>query len=80
MIKIEMISWFVFDDCALEYVSQHKHLEVTSSSNLNWPNHIYTVIKKNFKKLVYVKKFFVSRDILAQMYIIFVRPLVGCTV
>lgn len=48
MIKIDMISWFVFDDCALEYVSQHKHLEVTLSSNLNWPNHMHSVIKNFF--------------------------------
>lgn len=72
----------MFDDCALEYVSQHKHLEVTLSSNLNRPNHMYTVTKKNFKKIGLRKKpnFFVSRDILAQMYIIFVRPIVGCAV
>lgn len=49
MIKIDIISWFVFDDCALEYVSQHKHLEVTLSSNLNRPNHMYTVTKTTLK-------------------------------
>ena len=57
-------------------MSQHKHLGVLLSSNLGWSDHIDNIVKKAYKKLGLLKKlkFTVSRDILAQMYISFVRP------
>lgn len=70
----------MFDICALEYLSQHKHLEVSLSSNLSWPNHMYTPVKKLIKLSLSKKlKFSVPKDILAQMYIFFLRPLLVIT-
>ena len=59
-----------FDDCTLEYVSQHKHLGVLLSSIWGWSDHI---VRKAYKKHGLLKKKG-SRDILAQIYISFVRP------
>lgn len=74
--NVEKFPNLLFDDCTLEYVSQHKHLGVLLSSNLSWSNHIDIIVKKVYKKLGLLKKlkFTVSRDILAQMYVSFIRP------
>ena len=74
--NVEKFPNLLFDDCTLEYVSQHKHLGVLLSSNLSWSNHIDIIVKKAYKKLGLLKKlkFTVSRDILAQMYVSFIRP------
>lgn len=57
VLKMKKKSNLLFDDFALEYVSQHRHLGVLFSSNLNTFDHIYTIINKAYKKnLVYIKK------------------------
>ena len=42
-----------FDDCTLEYVSQHKHLGVLLSSIWGWSDHI---VRKAYKKHGLLKK------------------------
>ena len=41
-------NWFVFGDCTLEYVSQHKHLGLMLSSNLGWSHHIDNIVKIDY--------------------------------
>lgn len=70
----------MFDICALEYLSQHKHLEVSLSSNLSWPNHMYTAVKKLIKLSLSKKnKIFRAHRYFSTNVYIFVRPLLVIT-
>ena len=74
--NVQQLPELYFDNCQLEYVTHHKHLGILFSSKLGWSDYIEGIVKKAYKKLGLLKKikFTVSRDILSQMYISFIRP------
>ena len=61
---------------ALKEVQQHEHLGLTFSADLNWKNHIRSIVSKASQRVAIMKrlKFTLSRSTLERLYKTIIRP------
>ena len=67
----------LFNNVPIQFVTNHKHLGLTLSSNGKWREHINNITQSSNKILGIMRslKFRLKRDSLNQIYISFLRPL-----
>ena len=66
----------LFQQCELDFITEHKHLGVLFSHDASWSPHIDNILSIAYKKLSLLKKlkFKVNRKTLSLMYTSFIRP------
>ena len=87
---IESLPDIIFDGTPIKFVTEHKHLGLTLSSNGQWHCHIENIIKNASKVIGIMRKlkFTFSRVALNQIYLSYLLPIIeyscvvwaGCTV
>ena len=76
--KIDILPHLIFDNIAISFVDNHKHLGVTLSSNGQWHTHIENIVNSATKILGIMRKlkYSISRNALNQMYMSYMLPVV----
>ena len=73
---IEHLPLLNFNNTAINFVENHKHLGVTLSCNGQWKTHIENILNAAYRTLGIMRnlKYRFSRQALNQMYMSYIRP------
>ena len=75
--ELSFIPQFLFDNCSIPLVNQHKHLGVTISNDGKWNSHVNETISRVTKYISTLRKlkYVLSRKNLEKLYLVYVRPI-----